>query len=134
MSVSYTNDNIWWANQIQWFLDVLSSDEDDIDDANQEYLEKLQDKITRTSAQHGFNVNATIQDGHGDHRSDDDDDDSEYDGNEETALESYTTPLDSDDSNQDEYVVFKEVIQSKYLKYNIRDKLISSIKIYIFYF
>lgn len=98
------------------FSEVLSSDEDDIDDANQEYLEKLQDKITRTSGQHGFN--ATIQDGHGDHRSDDDDDDSEYDGNEETALESYTTPLDSDDSNQDEYVVFKEVIQSKYLKSN----------------
>lgn len=96
----------------------MSSDEDEIDDANQEYLEKLQDKITRTSVQHGYNVNASIQDGHhGDHRSDvDDDDDSEYDGNEETALESYITPLDSDDSNQDEYVVFKEVIQSKYLK------------------
>lgn len=93
----------------------MSSDEDEIDDANQEYLEKLQDKITRASTQHGFNVNATIQDGHGDHRSDVDDDDSEYDGNEETALESYITPLDSDDSNQDEYVVFKEVIQSKYL-------------------
>ncbi|CAL1682265.1 unnamed protein product [Lasius platythorax] len=94
--------------------EVLSSDEDEIDDANQEYLEKLQDKITRTSVQHGYNVNASIQDGHhGDHRSDvDDDDDSEYDGNEETALESYITPLDSDDSNQDEYVVFKEVIQN----------------------
>lgn len=97
------------------FSDVLSSDEDELDDVNQEYLEKLQDKIKRTSAQHGFNVNATIQDGHGDHRSDvDDDDDSEFDGNEETALESYVTPLDSDESNQDEYVVFKEVIQSKY--------------------
>lgn len=55
-----------------------------------------------------------MQDGHGDHRSDVDDD-SDYDGNEETALESYITPLDSDDSNQDEYIVFKEVIQSKYL-------------------
>lgn len=94
----------------------MSSDEDEIDDANQEYLEKLQDKIKRSSVQHGFNVNATIQDGHGDHRSDaDDDDDSDFEANEETALESYNTPLDSDDTNQDEYVVFKEVIQSKYL-------------------
>ncbi|KAH0951493.1 hypothetical protein HN011_002965 [Eciton burchellii] len=93
--------------------EILSSDEDEVDDANEEYLEKLQDKITKTSAQHGFNVTATIQDGHGDHRSDiDDDDDSDFDGNEETALESYITPLDSDDSNQDEYVVFKEVIQN----------------------
>lgn len=96
------------------FSEVLSSDEDEIDDVNQEYLEKLQDKIKRSSAQHGFNVNATIQEG-GDHRSDvDDDDDTDFDANEETALESYVTPLDSDDSNQDEYVVFKEVIQSKY--------------------
>ncbi|KAL6429387.1 hypothetical protein ACFW04_008221 [Cataglyphis niger] len=91
--------------------DVLSTDEDEIDDANQEYLENIQDKVTRASTQHGFNVNTTIQDGHGDHRSDVDDD-SDYDGNEETALESYITPLDSDDSNQDEYIVFKEVIQN----------------------
>lgn len=51
-----------------------------------------------------------------DHKSDDDDDDdSEFDANEETALESYITPLDSDDTNQDEYIVFKEVMQSKSL-------------------
>lgn len=70
--------------------------------------------MSRASGQHGFNVTATIQDGHGDHRSDDeDDDDSDYEANEETALESYTTPLDSDDTNQDEYVFFKEIMQSK---------------------
>lgn len=69
--------------------------------------------MTRSSTQHGFNVSASIQDGHGDHRSDDDDDDSEYDANEETPLEYYTTPLDSDDMNQDEYIVFKEVMQSE---------------------
>lgn len=97
------------------FSEVLSSDEDEIDDASQEYLEKLQEKVTRSSGQHGFNVSASIQDGHGDHRSDvDDEDDSDYDANEETALESYCTPLDSEDTNQDEYVVFKEVMQSKY--------------------
>ncbi|XP_012218774.1 importin-7 [Linepithema humile] len=92
--------------------EVLSSDEDDIDDTNQEYLEKLHDKITRTAVQHGFQINSTIHDSHGDHRSDDDDDDSEYDGNEETALESFLTSLDADDPNQDEYIIFKEVIQT----------------------
>lgn len=92
--------------------EVLSSDEDEIDDASQEYLEKLQEKVTRSSTQHGFNVSTSIQDGHGDHRSDDDGDDSEYDANEETPLECYATPLDSDDMNQDEYVVFKEVMQN----------------------
>ncbi|XP_034942293.1 importin-7 [Chelonus insularis] len=91
--------------------EVLSSDEDEIDDASQEYLEKLQEKVTRSSAQHGYNINASIQDG--DHRSDDeDDDDSDFEANEETALECYITPLDYDDTNQDEYVVFKEVMQN----------------------
>lgn len=95
--------------------EALSSDEDEIDDASQEYLEKLQDKVTRASAQQGFNVNASIQDGHGDHRSDDDDDDdSDYEVNEETTLECYITPLDFDENNQDEYVVFKEVMQSEF--------------------
>ncbi|XP_012261739.1 importin-7 [Athalia rosae] len=93
--------------------EVLSSDEDEIDDSGQQYLENLQDKVSRASGQHGFNVSATIQDGHGDHRSDDDeDDDSDFEANEETALESYTTPLDSDDTNQDEYVFFKEIMQN----------------------
>ncbi|XP_012286737.1 importin-7 [Orussus abietinus] len=92
---------------------VLSTDEDEIDDASQEYLEKLQEKATKASAQHGFILTASIQDGHGDHRSDDDDgEDSDYEVNEETALESFTTPLDSSDTNQDEYVVFKEVMQT----------------------
>ncbi|XP_046751252.1 importin-7 [Diprion similis] len=93
--------------------EVLSSDEDDIDDSGQQYLENLQEKVSKASGQHGFNITATIQDGHGDHRSDDDDDDdSDYEANEETALESYTTPLDSDDTNQDEYVFFKEIMQN----------------------
>lgn len=92
--------------------EVLSSDEDEIDDASQEYLQKLEEKVLKSSAQHGFNINASIQDG--DHRSDDDvDDDSDFEANEETTLECYITPLDFDDNNQDEYVVFKEVMQSK---------------------
>ncbi|XP_043287357.1 importin-7 [Venturia canescens] len=90
--------------------EVLSSDEDEIDDASQEYLEKLQDKVEKASAQHGVNVNSLILDSH---RSDDDeDDDSDYEGNEETTLECYVTPLDFDENNQDEYVVFKEIMQN----------------------
>lgn len=88
--------------------EVLSSDEDDVDDSNEGYLEKLQKKVIRSSS--GY-VSATIQDGHGDHRSDDEDD-SDYYANEETALESYYTHFDSEDSNQDEYIVFKEVMQN----------------------
>lgn len=63
-----------------------------------------------------FGHNTSLQQsGHGNNRSDDDEDneDSEYEPNEETPLESYITPLDSDDTNQDEYIVFKEVMQSK---------------------
>lgn len=49
----------------------------------------------------------------------DESDDEDYDEeNEETALEMYTTPLDEETCDIDEYVVFKEVLQrwSKCLK------------------
>jgi hypothetical protein len=41
--------------------EVLSSDEDEIDETNQEYLEKLQRKITKGSAGSPFNVTSYIQ-------------------------------------------------------------------------
>ncbi|XP_031329759.1 importin-7-like [Photinus pyralis] len=41
----------------------------------------------------------------------DSDSDSDYEPNEETALETYTTPLDEDNCEIDEYFVFKEVMQ-----------------------
>ena len=44
----------------------------------------------------------------------DEESDDEYEANEETALESYTTPLDEDSCSVDEYVVFKEVLQRMY--------------------
>lgn len=99
--------------------EVLSSDEDEIDEASQEYLEKLQDKVNRSSFQQGFGVNASIKEAI-ETRSDDDadEDDSEFEANEETALESYYTPLDSDETNQDEYVVFKEIMQSELIFLN----------------
>lgn len=45
-----------------------------------------------------------------DDEDDDDDDDEDYDPSEETPLEGYTTPLDDDDSEIDEYVLFKNVL------------------------
>lgn len=46
----------------------------------------------------------------------DDDSDNEFsdDGMEETALESYQTPLDEDNCPVDEYQVFKTVLQSRF--------------------
>ncbi|XP_014206399.1 importin-7 [Copidosoma floridanum] len=90
------------------YEEVLSSDEDEIDDASQDYLEKLEEKVTKVRGQQMFGISTSIKPT----ASDDEDDDSEYKANEETALESYTTPLDSEDTNQDEYIVFKEVIQT----------------------
>lgn len=47
---------------------------------------------------------------------DDDDDDDDYSAGEETALECYATPLDDDECPVDEYVIFKEVLMSKWTK------------------
>ncbi|XP_013398069.1 importin-7 [Lingula anatina] len=70
--------------------DELGSDEDEIDEEGAEYLEKLERSANG-----------------------DDDSDDEYDDEaEETALESYRTPLDDDDCTVDEYQVFKTVLQS----------------------
>ena len=43
-----------------------------------------------------------------------DSDEDEYDEVEETALESYETPLDKEDCPVDEYAIFKNLIQSEY--------------------
>lgn len=69
----------------------LGSDEDDIDEEGQEYLEML-------AKQAG-------EDG--------DDEDWEEDDAEETALEGYTTSVDDDDNPVDEYQIFKAILQSK---------------------
>merc|ERR1719376_717340 len=67
--------------------EVLSSDEDEIDEASQQYLERLE-------------------------KSEDSDSDGELtdDGAEETALESYMTTLDADNCPVDEYVMFKNIL------------------------
>ncbi|OWF54942.1 importin-7-like [Mizuhopecten yessoensis] len=71
--------------------DELASDEDEIDEESAQYIEKLQASTTK-----------------------DDDSDAEYtdDGTEETALESYQTPLDDENSTVDEYLVFQNILQT----------------------
>ncbi|XP_070563950.1 importin-7-like [Ptychodera flava] len=71
------------------YEEVLESDEDEIDETSQEYLDML-------AKRSGGKMNA-------------DDDDEE--GYEETALESYNTILDDDNCPIDEYMIFKEVLQ-----------------------
>lgn len=73
----------------------LGSDEDDIDEDGQEYLEIL-------AKQAG-------EDG--------DDEDWEEDDAEETALEGYSTIIDDEDNPVDEYQIFKAIFQSKSIYY-----------------
>uniref|UniRef100_A0AAY4EAR1 Importin N-terminal domain-containing protein n=1 Tax=Denticeps clupeoides TaxID=299321 RepID=A0AAY4EAR1_9TELE len=67
----------------------LGSDEDDIDEEGQEYLEML--------AKHAGEA---------------DDEDWEEDDAEETALEGYTTAVDDEDNLVDEYQIFKAILQN----------------------
>jgi len=72
----------------------LEDEEDDIDDESKQYYEKLDKSIN----------------GGGD---DDDDDDDDFDDEDnETQLESYQTPLDSEECPDDEYQIFKQVLRN----------------------
>lgn len=85
--------------------EVLSSDEDDIDEKGQEYLDSLSRRALSSGAAAGVPITATIED------IDDASDDLDSDYNaDEMALESYTTVLDNEDCEVDEYIVFKEIM------------------------
>ncbi|XP_066138761.1 importin-7 isoform X1 [Euwallacea fornicatus] len=86
--------------------DILSSDEDELDDQEQGYLENLAKKTMSAGDNKGMQISATINSVDD---ASDDEDDSDYEPNEETVLESYTTPLDEDDCEVDEYLAFKHV-------------------------
>ncbi|XP_030762779.1 importin-7 isoform X2 [Sitophilus oryzae] len=86
--------------------DILSSDEDEIDDQGQDYLESLGKKALAAGQNQGMAIEATIND----IEDVSDDEDSDYEPNEETVLESYTTPLDEEDCEVDEYLVFKQIM------------------------
>jgi len=88
--------------------ELLDSDEDEIDDEGQAYLESLQEKVNKASAGGPFKVTTSM----GEEEDSEDSDDEEYDGCEETSLEAYTTPLDEDDCTVDEYCIFKEVLSN----------------------
>jgi len=87
--------------------ELLDSDEDEIDDEGQAYLESLEEKVNKASSSAPFEIKASMED-----EDDSDDDDDDYDGCEETSLEAYTTPLDEDECTVDEYNMFKEVLQA----------------------
>jgi hypothetical protein len=87
--------------------EVLSTDEDEIDEEGTEYLETLERKI-KSSQNSPFPMSAQIVDE--DDEDDDDEDDDDYSAGEETALECYATPLDDDECPDDEYVIFKDVL------------------------
>jgi len=90
--------------------ELLDSDEDEIDDEGQAYLESLQEKVVKAAAsgQGGFQVKASIEEEESD--SDDDDD---LDGLEETSLEAYTTPLDEEEGEEiDEYIIFRDIMSN----------------------
>lgn len=73
--------------------EALASDEDEVDEEGQQYLEKLEKSVN--------------------HDGDSSDDDSlDDDEAEETALESYQTPLDEDNCPVDEYIIFKQILQN----------------------
>jgi len=87
--------------------DLLDSDEDEIDEDGQVYLESLQEKVQKAGGGSGFQITASIEDG----EDSDDLSDDDYDGMEETSLEAYTTPLDEEEGeNIDEYMIFKEIL------------------------
>lgn len=50
-----------------------------------------------------------------------DDDDSDYEANEETLLETYTTPLDEEDCEVDEYMAFKQVMTGMYNNFSLKN-------------
>jgi len=88
--------------------EALSSDEDEIDEFSPSYLEQIAEFSKTKANDAGFEMKAEVKD---EEESDDEDEDSLDDLN-ETALESFSTPLDDEEAETaiDEYVTFKEVI------------------------
>merc|ERR1719290_675018 len=82
--------------------ELLDSDEDEIDDEGEQYLESLEEKIKKGTSGSGYTVKTSIED--------EESDEEDYDACEETSLEAYTTPLDDDECPVDEYQVFKDLL------------------------
>lgn len=82
---------------------ILSSDEDEIDEEGAVYLESLQDKLNK-HCNGNLSMTTHIED-----EEDSDEEESEFDYD-ETALESFTTPLDEEDTAPDEYQIFRAIV------------------------
>lgn len=96
--------------------EALSSDEDEIDEfGGSTYLENVSNFATKKAEEMGMTMTAELRD----EDSNDEDDDESDDELEETALESYTTPIDDEDADQpiDEYVAFQQVMASEYFDF-----------------
>ncbi|XP_065333420.1 importin-7 [Cloeon dipterum] len=87
--------------------DELESDEDDIDEDGAVYLESLEEKINKSAGDSSFNIQTSIMN---DGDDGDDDDDEDWMNEDPTALEDFSTPLDAEDCNIDEFIIFKEVM------------------------
>lgn len=98
--------------------EALSSDEDDIDETNSNYLTNISKYVKEQGADQGFQISSEIkiQNGNGDDDNDDDDNDDDSEDMDAMGLESYLTTID-DDSNPDtvdEYVTFQQVLGGKF--------------------
>ena len=93
-------------NVLLHISELLDSDEDEIDDEGEQYLESLEEKIKKGTSGSGYTVKTSIED----EEDDEDSDEEDYDACEETSLEAYTTPLDDDECPVDEYQVFKDLL------------------------
>lgn len=94
-----------------FLVEALSSDEDEIDELGPSYFERISNLAQEKGAEAGFDIKGAVKD-------EDEDDDSDADDleSDETVLESYTTPLDDEETPDavDEYITFSEVMSSKF--------------------
>lgn len=95
-----------YASKAQEENEDSDDDDDDEDEVNEE-LASSEDEIDEEGAQYIEKLEKAAN-------NEDDDSDGEYtdDGTEETALESYQTPLDEETCPVDEYMIFKTVLQN----------------------
>uniref|UniRef100_A0A915I2S9 Uncharacterized protein n=1 Tax=Romanomermis culicivorax TaxID=13658 RepID=A0A915I2S9_ROMCU len=80
--------------KLGFFLEALNTDEDEIDDEGQEYLQRLAKSEKDSGNDEDFS---------------DGGDSSDF--AEETDLESYETVLDGEEAQMDEYIFFKDTLE-----------------------
>lgn len=103
-------------------VESLDEDEDELDEDSEQYLESLQKRLEAGAAAAGMEVtskivtngNGTMGDDEAEHdeNDDDDDEDDESVGDYVDNYEDYTTPLDDENCAVDEFVVFRQTVES----------------------